>query len=73
MSREVVQTANTADLIRSAGRLLADVTDFMTLSSGDVLALGASAPAPQVRSGQILTIEIDGLGRLKIPFMDAAA
>ena len=69
----LVQTANTADLIRSAGRLLADVTDFMTLSPGDVLALGASAPAPQVRSGQILTIEIDGLGRLKIPFMDAAA
>jgi 5-oxopent-3-ene-1,2,5-tricarboxylate decarboxylase/2-hydroxyhepta-2,4-diene-1,7-dioate isomerase len=69
----LVQTANTADLIRSAGRLLTDVTDFMTLSPGDVLALGAAAPAPQVRSGQILTIEIDGLGCLKIPFMDAAA
>jgi 5-oxopent-3-ene-1,2,5-tricarboxylate decarboxylase/2-hydroxyhepta-2,4-diene-1,7-dioate isomerase len=41
----LVQTASTADLIRPAARLLADVTEFMTLSPGDVLALGAAAPA----------------------------
>ncbi len=69
----LVQTASTADLIRPAWRLLADVTEFMTLSPGDVLALGAAAPAPRVRSGQTVTIDIDGLGELKIPFTDAAA
>jgi 5-oxopent-3-ene-1,2,5-tricarboxylate decarboxylase/2-hydroxyhepta-2,4-diene-1,7-dioate isomerase len=69
----LVQTASTADLIRPAGRLLADVTEFMTLAPGDVLALGAAAPAPRVRSGQTVTIDIDGLGSLSIPFMDAAA
>jgi 5-oxopent-3-ene-1,2,5-tricarboxylate decarboxylase/2-hydroxyhepta-2,4-diene-1,7-dioate isomerase len=69
----LVQTASTADLIRPAGRLLAEVTDFMTLAPGDVLALGAAAPAPRVRSGQTATIRIDGLGALEIPFMDAAA
>jgi len=69
----LVQAGNTADLIRPAGRLLAEVTDFMTLSAGDVLALGASGPAPHVRAGQTLTIEIDGLGCLKIPFVDSAA
>jgi 5-oxopent-3-ene-1,2,5-tricarboxylate decarboxylase/2-hydroxyhepta-2,4-diene-1,7-dioate isomerase len=69
----VVQTASTADLIRPAGRLLADVTEFMTLAPGDVLALGAAGPAPRARSGQTLTIEIDGLGRISIPFTDAAA
>jgi 5-oxopent-3-ene-1,2,5-tricarboxylate decarboxylase/2-hydroxyhepta-2,4-diene-1,7-dioate isomerase len=65
-------TASTADLIRPAARLLADVTEFMTLSPGDVLALGAAAPAPRVRSGQTLSIEIDGLGSLSNPFMENA-
>lgn len=69
----LVQTANTADLLRPAARLLADVTEFMTLAPGDVLAMGAAAPAPRVRSGQRMTIGIDGFGNLDIPFMDAAA
>jgi 5-oxopent-3-ene-1,2,5-tricarboxylate decarboxylase/2-hydroxyhepta-2,4-diene-1,7-dioate isomerase len=60
----LLQAVSTADLIRPAARLLADVTEFMTLSPGDVLALGAAAPAPRVRSGQTVTIEIDGLGSL---------
>jgi 5-oxopent-3-ene-1,2,5-tricarboxylate decarboxylase / 2-hydroxyhepta-2,4-diene-1,7-dioate isomerase len=69
----LVQTASTADLIRPAARLLVDVTEFMTLAPGDVLALGAAGPAPRVRSGQTVTIEIDGLGSLRNPFTDAAA
>jgi len=42
----------------------------MTLRPGDVLALGAAAPAPRVRSGETLRIEIDAVGGLSIPFMD---
>lgn len=68
----LVQTAGTADLIRPAARLLADVTEFMTLAPGDVLALGAAAPAPRVRAGQTSRIEIDGLGTLNNPFREAA-
>jgi len=66
----LVQTAATADLIRPAARLLADVTEFMTLAPGDVLALGAAAPAPRVRAGQTSRIEIDGLGSLGNPFRE---
>jgi 5-oxopent-3-ene-1,2,5-tricarboxylate decarboxylase/2-hydroxyhepta-2,4-diene-1,7-dioate isomerase len=69
----LIQSANTADLIRPAAQLLADVTEFMTLAPGDILALGAAAPAPRVRSGQRMTISVDGLGSLDIPFVDAAA
>ncbi len=67
----LVQSASCADLVRPAARLLCDVTDFMTLSPGDVLALGAAAPLPRVRSGQTVSIEIDGLGRLSNPFTGA--
>jgi len=70
---DLVQTASTADLIRPAAQLLADVTEFMTLAPGDVLALGAAAPAPRVRSGQTLRIEADGLGSLFTRFVDADA
>jgi 5-oxopent-3-ene-1,2,5-tricarboxylate decarboxylase / 2-hydroxyhepta-2,4-diene-1,7-dioate isomerase len=60
----LVQTANTADLVRSVSRLLADVTEFMTLAPGDVLAAGAAAPAPRARAGQTVTLESPLLGRL---------
>jgi 5-oxopent-3-ene-1,2,5-tricarboxylate decarboxylase / 2-hydroxyhepta-2,4-diene-1,7-dioate isomerase len=68
----LAQSAHTADLIRPAGRMLADVTEFMTLAPGDVLALGAAWPVPRVRPGQTVSIEIDGLGRLTNPFVAAA-
>ncbi|TLY55996.1 MAG: 2-hydroxyhepta-2,4-diene-1,7-dioate isomerase [Gammaproteobacteria bacterium] len=70
---ELRQTATTAQLMRPVAKLLADVTDFMTLSPGDVLTVGAAAPAPRARAGQVARIEIDGLGRLENPFVDSAA
>jgi 5-oxopent-3-ene-1,2,5-tricarboxylate decarboxylase / 2-hydroxyhepta-2,4-diene-1,7-dioate isomerase len=69
----LVQTSSTADLIRPTARLLQDVTEFMTLAPGDVLAVGAAAPAIRVRSGQTLRIEIGGLGSLQTSFLDSAA
>jgi 5-oxopent-3-ene-1,2,5-tricarboxylate decarboxylase/2-hydroxyhepta-2,4-diene-1,7-dioate isomerase len=65
---ELRQSATTRDLVRPVARLLADVTDFMTLSPGDVLAVGAAAPGPRVRAGQKVAIEIDGVGRLETAF-----
>ena len=37
---ELRQENNTSNLIRSISRLLVDVTDYMTLSPGDVLLVG---------------------------------
>ena len=58
------QDAPRVDWVRPPARLLADVTDFMTLSPGDVLIAGVPHGAPKVRAGQGWSIEIDGLGRL---------
>jgi 5-oxopent-3-ene-1,2,5-tricarboxylate decarboxylase/2-hydroxyhepta-2,4-diene-1,7-dioate isomerase len=68
----LVQTMSTADLIRSVARLLADVTEFMTLAPGDVLAAGAAAPAPRVRAGQTVAMEADALGTLTNRFAGGA-
>ncbi len=70
---ELKQTATTSHLVRPVARLLADVTDFMTLSPGDVLAVGVAAPAPRVRAGQRVRIAIEGLGLLESPFVAGAA
>jgi 5-oxopent-3-ene-1,2,5-tricarboxylate decarboxylase / 2-hydroxyhepta-2,4-diene-1,7-dioate isomerase len=48
---QVVHETDTGDRIRPAARLLADVSDFMTLHPGDVLLLGVSYGAPRVRAG----------------------
>jgi 5-oxopent-3-ene-1,2,5-tricarboxylate decarboxylase / 2-hydroxyhepta-2,4-diene-1,7-dioate isomerase len=63
------QTATTAELLRPVARLLADVTEFMTLAPGDVLAVGAAAPAARARAGQRVAIELEGLERLENPFV----
>ena len=70
---ELRQTASTAQLVRPVAKLLVDVTDFMTLSPGDILAVGVAQPAPRVRAGQQVCIEIDGIGRLENPFVGAPA
>lgn len=62
---ERVHSADTAERIRPLARLLADITDFMTLAPGDVVLLGTAANAPTARAGQSVAIEIDGLGRLE--------
>jgi 5-oxopent-3-ene-1,2,5-tricarboxylate decarboxylase/2-hydroxyhepta-2,4-diene-1,7-dioate isomerase len=66
-------SSNTSGLIRKVATLLVDVTDFMTLAPGDILAAGAAAPAPRVRAGQEVRIEIDSLGSLTNSFVRPAA
>ncbi|HJF33454.1 MAG TPA: fumarylacetoacetate hydrolase family protein [Sporosarcina psychrophila] len=62
---ELRQKNSTTNLIRSVPRLLADVTEFMTLSPGDVLLVGVPEEAPQARGGDKIRIEIAGIGSLE--------
>jgi 5-oxopent-3-ene-1,2,5-tricarboxylate decarboxylase/2-hydroxyhepta-2,4-diene-1,7-dioate isomerase len=61
----VVHRSSTAGLIRPVAQLLADVTEFMTLQPGDVLAVGVAAGAPRARAGQQVRIAIEGIGELE--------
>jgi 5-oxopent-3-ene-1,2,5-tricarboxylate decarboxylase/2-hydroxyhepta-2,4-diene-1,7-dioate isomerase len=63
------QQNTTANLIRSTARLIADITEFMTLSAGDVLLTGVPENAPLARAGQRVAIEIEGVGRLENPLV----
>ena len=60
----LVHATSTSGMVRSAARLLADVSDFMTLRPGDILMLGVAFGAPRARAGQTFTIDADAIGRL---------
>lgn len=66
-------TSNTKNLVRSVPRLIADVTEFMTLHAGDILLLGEPANAPLARPGDIVRVEINGLAPLENTIVAEAA
>jgi 5-oxopent-3-ene-1,2,5-tricarboxylate decarboxylase/2-hydroxyhepta-2,4-diene-1,7-dioate isomerase len=57
-------TACMADMVRPAAQLLADVTEFMTLSTGDLLLLGTCPDMPLLGRGQAFVIGAPGMGEL---------
>jgi 5-oxopent-3-ene-1,2,5-tricarboxylate decarboxylase/2-hydroxyhepta-2,4-diene-1,7-dioate isomerase len=70
---QVAQQTSTSGMQRPVARLIADVSQFMTLSVGDLLMLGVAAGAPRARAGQHVRIEIDGLGALENPLVAEGA
>jgi len=59
----LARSASTADHVRSAARLIADVSDFMTLRPGDVVLTGSAPDGPRVRAGATIAVEIASVGR----------
>ena len=52
-------------LVRPIAKLLADITEFMTLDIGDTLLVGISTNSPQVIIGDKVRIQIDQIGFLE--------
>ena len=69
---QLAQASDTAGRVRGVARLIADLTDFMSLQPGDLLLLGASHGAPQARAGQAVRIAIAGLGSQQISLVAQA-
>jgi 5-oxopent-3-ene-1,2,5-tricarboxylate decarboxylase/2-hydroxyhepta-2,4-diene-1,7-dioate isomerase len=63
---ECVQEGNTgSDLMFSFAYQLADVSRLVTLEAGDVLLTGTPANSRPVEPGDIVAVEVDGIGRLE--------
>ena len=62
---ELKQNGNTNDFIHSIPKMMAAVTEVMTLYPGDVLLTGTPAGVGPLASGDELEITIDGIGTLK--------
>jgi 5-oxopent-3-ene-1,2,5-tricarboxylate decarboxylase/2-hydroxyhepta-2,4-diene-1,7-dioate isomerase len=61
---ELKQTVRFSQLVRPAERLLADVSEFMTLGPGDMLMLGCDVGRPLARVGDRIDISMPALGTL---------
>jgi 5-oxopent-3-ene-1,2,5-tricarboxylate decarboxylase/2-hydroxyhepta-2,4-diene-1,7-dioate isomerase len=61
----VAQTGRTAGRVRGAARLIADLSDFMTLHPGDIVMTGLPFDPPQARAGQRVAITFDGVGTIE--------
>jgi 5-oxopent-3-ene-1,2,5-tricarboxylate decarboxylase/2-hydroxyhepta-2,4-diene-1,7-dioate isomerase len=64
-------TASTSSSVRTVAQLLADVTDFMTLSAGDVLTLGVRHGSPVAHIGDTATLTIGAMPPLTVSFVGA--
>jgi 5-oxopent-3-ene-1,2,5-tricarboxylate decarboxylase / 2-hydroxyhepta-2,4-diene-1,7-dioate isomerase len=58
---ELKARATTTDLVRPVHGLIADVTEFMTLRTGDILLIGEPGNAPLAGPGDRVRVEIAGL------------
>jgi 5-oxopent-3-ene-1,2,5-tricarboxylate decarboxylase/2-hydroxyhepta-2,4-diene-1,7-dioate isomerase len=61
---KLCQSGNTRDLIFGIPYLIEYLSDFMTLSPGDVILTGTPEGVVNVTPGDVVACEIDGLGRL---------
>ncbi|MET7284345.1 fumarylacetoacetate hydrolase family protein [Streptomyces sp. NPDC005573] len=76
---ELKQDGSTAGQIFPVGEVVRYVSRFMTLYPGDVIntgtpagvALGHPEPKPYLRAGDVVELEVEGLGRQRQEFADA--
>ncbi|MGW8631401.1 fumarylacetoacetate hydrolase family protein [Streptomyces sp. NPDC055793] len=76
---ELRQDGTTADQIFPVGEIVRYVSQFMVLRPGDVIntgtpagvAMGQPEPKPYLRAGDVVELEVDGLGRQRQELKDA--
>jgi 2-keto-4-pentenoate hydratase/2-oxohepta-3-ene-1,7-dioic acid hydratase in catechol pathway len=64
LNGEVVQQTTADDLLFGVAYQLADLSRLITLEPGDVLLTGTPANSRPMAAGDVVEVEIDGLGRL---------
>lgn len=73
----VMQNASTADMIFDVATLVAEISEAITLSPGDVIVTGtpsgvglARRPPVWMKAGDVCEVEIEGVGRLSNPIAE---
>lgn len=76
---EILQSSNTDNMIWSAAQTIATISEYATLAPGDLIALGtppgvghAKTPPRWLKPGEVVDIEIEGIGICSNPIVDEA-
>ena len=77
---EVLQDASTADMMWTVARTIATLSEYTTLEPGDMIAMGtppgvghARTPPRWLRPGEVVEVEIEGIGICANPVRDEAS
>ncbi|MFB6305333.1 MAG: fumarylacetoacetate hydrolase family protein [Haloferacaceae archaeon] len=65
LNGEVKQESSTADLIFSIPELIEEITTYMTLEPGDVIATGTPSGVGALSDGDTVEVEVEGVGTLR--------
>ena len=65
LNGEVVQSQSTADLIFDVPQLVSFISQAVTLLPGDAIFTGTPGTTGQIKAGDIVEVEIEGVGVLK--------
>jgi 2-keto-4-pentenoate hydratase/2-oxohepta-3-ene-1,7-dioic acid hydratase in catechol pathway len=76
---EILQSANTGDMMWSVARTIATISEYSTLQPGDLIAMGtppgvghAKTPPRWLRPGEVVEVEVEGIGICASPIVDEA-
>ena len=61
------QMASTRDMVFSVTTLIAYISSIMTLEPGDIIFTGTPAGVGELKNGDVVDVEIEGLGKLSNP------
>ena len=64
---DVRQNSRTADMVFDVPALIAFISRAMTLEPGDVILTGTPAGVSPIHDGDVVSIEIEGIGTLRNP------
>ena len=67
LNGEVRQHASTTDMVFGVATLIEYITSFMTLLPGDAIMTGTPEGAAKLGAGDVIEIEIEGVGTLANP------
>ncbi|HEX6989403.1 MAG TPA: fumarylacetoacetate hydrolase family protein, partial [Bacillota bacterium] len=70
---ELRQEGNTAQLLRKIPELIAFITSFMTLDPDDIILTGTPRGISHVHPGDVMRLEVEGLGALENPVIAEGA
>jgi 2-keto-4-pentenoate hydratase/2-oxohepta-3-ene-1,7-dioic acid hydratase in catechol pathway len=59
----------TNDMLFGVARYLSTMSRYLTLYPGDVVWMGTDGASPDLTSGDVVEVEIAGIGRLRNPFL----
>jgi 2-keto-4-pentenoate hydratase/2-oxohepta-3-ene-1,7-dioic acid hydratase in catechol pathway len=73
VNREIRQSGSTADMVFSVAELIAYISQVMTLEPGDVILTGTPGGVGPLQPGDVVEVEIEGIGTLRNPVVRQGA